>query len=135
MMRLVRVLLAFLPLLFISGCAFVHSFDSDLDKQVDAWMAQHEYSKVLDTLQYIRPSNPKYQTLLKKRQQAIAEARRYEQDQISKTLTLIEKGQWHEAELTLNDAIEKLPDSQPLQKTHQELIRQRTQWISIEPNG
>jgi tetratricopeptide (TPR) repeat protein len=130
MIRLVRVSLAFLPLLFISGCAFIHSFDSDLDKQVDAWMAQHEYSKVLDTLQYIRPSNPKYQTLLKKRQQAIAEARRYEQEQISKTLTLIEKGQWHEAELTLNDAIEKLPTSQPLQKTHQELIRQRTQYLN-----
>jgi tetratricopeptide (TPR) repeat protein len=129
MINLIRAVFASLLLLILSGCAFLNSFNNDLDKQVDIWMAQHEYSKVLDTLQYIRPSNPKYQLLQRKRQQAIEESKRYQQAQIANTLNLIEKGQWHEAELTLNDAIEKLPDSQPLHKTYQEFIKQRAQYL------
>lgn len=124
-----RAALVSLLLLLLPACAFINSFNSDLDKQVDIWMAQHEYTKVLDTLKYIRPSNPKYQLLLKKRQQAIVESKRYEQQQINKSLTLIEKGQWHDAALTLNEALEKLPDSQPLQKTQQEFIKQRAQHL------
>lgn len=124
-----RTALISLTLLFLSGCAFLNSFNSDLDNQVDVWMAQHEYSKILDTLKYVRPSNPKYQLLRRKRQQAIEESKRFEQSQISKALNQIEKEQWHEAEMTLTNAIEKLPDSKPLHKTYQEFIKQRTQYI------
>lgn len=130
MIQQFRAALLSLLLLVLPGCAFINSFDSNLDKQVDVWMAQHQYAKVIDTLKYIRPSNPKYQLLKKKRQQAIEESRRFEQAQIAKSMTLIETGQWHEAELTLNDAIEKLPDSQPLHKTYQEFIRQRAHYLN-----
>jgi tetratricopeptide (TPR) repeat protein len=129
MKSFIRAALAFLPLLFSSGCAFIYSLDGNLDKQVDTWMAQHEYAKVLDTLQYIRPSNPKYKLLLRKRQQAVEESRRFEQAQITKALNQIEKGQWHEADLTLNNAMEKLPDSRSLRKTYQEFLKQRAQYL------
>ena len=129
MNRFTRAALAFLPLLLLPGCAFIYSLDNNLDKQVDIWMSQHEYTKVLDTLQYIRPSNPKYQLLLKKRQQAVAESRRFEQAQITKSLNQIEKGQWHEADLTLSDAMDKLPNSQALRKTYQEFLRQRAHYL------
>jgi hypothetical protein len=129
MIRLARTVLAIGLLLYLGGCAYFNSWNSDLDKQVDIWMAQHEYSKILDTLQYIRPSNPKYSLLRKKRQQAIEEAKRYEQEQISESLNLIEKGQWHQAELTLNIAREKLPESKALRNTYQEFLRQRAQYL------
>lgn len=129
MTNLFKYALAFASLLFLSSCAFLNSFSSDLDKQVDIWMSQHEYGKILDTLQYIRPSNPKYKLLQKKRQQAIKASRHYEQATITKSLNLIEKGQWHEAELILTNAIEKLPDSQPLHKTYQEFLKQRTVYL------
>lgn len=129
MTRLPKCALALLSVFFLSSCAFFNSFNSDLDKQVDVWMAEHEYSKILDTLKYIRPSNPNYQLLQKKRQQAIEESRRYEQAKITKSLNLVEKGQWHEAELTLKSAMEKLPDSKPLRKTYQEFLKQRTVYL------
>lgn len=124
-----KAALLVLSLQVLSGCAFINSFNSDLDKQVDIWMAQHEYARVLDTLKYVRPSNPKYKLLQRKRQQAIAEARRYEKAQIAKSLTLIEKGQWHQADLVLSDAREKLPDSRALRKTYEEFTIQRDQYL------
>lgn len=127
MRNLSRAGLAACLLLQITGCAFLHSFDSDLDTQVDQWLAQHEYTKVLDTLKYIRPSNPKYELLQKKRAQAIQEAKRYEQQQIARSRELIANAQWHEAELTLNSAMQKLPDSKPLQAAYADFIRQRAQ--------
>lgn len=130
MKSFLRVALVTLPLLSLSGCAFIYSLDSDLDKRVDTWMAQHEYAKVIDTLQYIRPSNPKYQHLMRKRHQAIVESKRFEQTQISHSMNLIEKGQWHEAELTLNDAMDKLPDSRPLHKTYKEFLKQRALYLT-----
>jgi len=129
MNRLFKYALALSSILALSSCAFLNSFNSDLDKQVDTWMAQHEYSKVLDTLQYIRPSNPKYQLLQKKRQMAIDAYKRYEQTQITESLNLIEKGQWHEAEVTLDNAIAKLPDSKPLHKTYDEFLKQRAEYL------
>jgi hypothetical protein len=129
MISVCRAVSISLLVLLLPGCAFIHSFDSDLDKQVDVWMAQHDYNKVLNTLKYIRPSNPQYQSLQKKRQQAIVESKRYEQQQIAKSLTLVEKGQWHEAEQTLDNALDKLPDSPALQKTQQEFIKQRTRYL------
>ena len=127
MKNLTRVFLATFLLVQIAGCAFLHSFDSDLDTQIDEWLAQHEYTKVLDTLKYIRPSHPKYQLLQKKRQQAIDEAKRFEQQQISKANDYIKEEKWHQAEMTLNNAMEKLPDSKPLQTAYQDFIKQRAQ--------
>lgn len=130
MKRVIKAAQLVLPLLLLSGCAFINSFNSDLDKQVDTWMAQHEYAKILDTLKYIRPSNPKYKLLQKKRHQAIVAAKRYERTQISESLNLIEKGQWHKAELTLQNAMDKLPDNQALHKAYQEFIAQRQQYLN-----
>lgn len=129
MKRLFRLIQLLVPLLLLPGCAFINSFSGDLDKQVDTWMAQHEYAKVIDTLKYVRPSNPRYRLLQRKRKQAIADARDYEKSQIKLSLNQIEKGQWHQANLTLTDALEKLPPSPQLEKTYQEFIAQRKQYL------
>ncbi|MBI1422831.1 MAG: hypothetical protein GC149_05130 [Gammaproteobacteria bacterium] len=129
MIHLLRAIFISSLVLTMTGCAFLNSFDSDLDKQIDVWMAQHEYGKILDTLRYVRPSNAKYPLLQKKRQQAIEEARRFEQEKIATSLNEIEKGQWHDAEVTLTDALAKLPDSKALHATYQEFLRQRAQYL------
>lgn len=129
MRRFFKVIQIILPLLFLSGCAFINSFNSNLDKQVDVWMAQHDYAKVIDTLKYVRRSNPKYKLLQHKRKQAIADAKRYQQSQIQLSLNQIEKGQWHEAKLTLDEAMEKLPETPALDKAYQEFITQRRQYL------
>lgn len=128
-MRRALKLVQLLSLLLLSGCAFINSFNSDLDKQVDTWMAQHEYAKVIDTLKYVRPSNPKYNLLQRKRKQAVIDARRYQQSQINLSLAQIEKGQWHKADLTLKNAMDKLPKSPKLDKTYQEFVAQRKQYL------
>lgn len=128
-MRKIFKLAQLLSLLLLSGCAFINSFNSDLDKQVDIWMAQHEYAKVIDTLNYVRPSNPKYKLLQRKRKQAIIEAKRYEHSQIKLSLDQIENGQWQEADMTLKNAMDKLPESTKLEKTYQEFINQRKQYL------
>lgn len=129
MRRVFKTLYLLLPLLLLSGCAFINSFSSDLNHQVDIWMAHHEYAKVIDTLKYVRPSNPKYKLLQRKRKQAIADARRYAKSQIKLALNQVEKGQWHKADLTLRDAMDKLPKNPALEKTYREFIAQRKQYL------
>lgn len=121
--------LILLSLLSLSGCALLNSFNSDLDKQVDIWMKQHEYAKILDTLHYLRRSNPKYGLLQKKKQQAIIESKRYEQEQIKKSLNLIVRGEWQKAEKTLDNARDKLPQSKTLEKTYSEFLKQRASYV------
>lgn len=130
MIRRICRLFAVLTVLSLSGCALLQSLDDNLDKQVDVWMRQHEYAKILDTLQYVRPSNPKYKLLQKKRQQAVVESKRYEQNQIKKAVDLMERGQWNKAEICLNDAMDKLPESTALQKTYRDFTLAREQELS-----
>lgn len=56
----------------MSGCAFLYTFESDLDKRVDTWIANHEYATALATLDHVRPSHPQYTLLQKKKQQVLA---------------------------------------------------------------
>jgi len=122
--------LAVLAALSLSGCAFLDSLDSNLDQQVDSWMKQHEYARVINTIQYISPGNPNYGYLQKKRQQALSESRRYEQSEIARAMTLMERGDWHEAGKTLQNAMDKLPPSKTLEKTYRDFTAARDQHLN-----
>jgi len=144
MSRRIFSCLAVLAALSLSGCAFLDSLDSNLERQVDVWMKQHEYARVIDTLRYIGPSDPHYKSLQRKRQLALAESKRYEQTEIARAMALMEKGEWYEADITLQDAMDKLPSSKALDKTYHdfsaardlhlqmlycELSRNRADWL------
>jgi len=129
MSRLIFACLAVLAALSLSGCAFLNSLDRNLERQVDVWMKQHEYARVIDTLRYIGPSNPNYKSLQRKRQLALAESKKYEQTEIARAMTLMEKGEWYEADITLQDAMDKLPPSMALDKTYRDFSAARDQHL------
>ena len=114
-----------LALLALNGCAFFHSFDKDLDQQVDKWLAQGEYTRALDALELVRPSHPKYQLLQKKKKQVLQQADRYEKNSLKQVNELVAKQDWDKAEKILNEGMKKLPDSDNVQHAYEEFIRLR----------
>jgi hypothetical protein len=114
-----------LAVLALHGCAFFHSFDKDLDQQVDKWLMQGEYTRALDALELVRPSHPKYKLLQKKKKQVLQEADRYEKTSLKQVNELVVKQDWDRAEKILNESMEKLPDSENIQQVYEDFIRLR----------
>lgn len=115
--------------LFLQGCAFLHSLDKDLDKQVDAWVKEHEYTKALDALSFVRKTHPKYNLLIKKQAQVVLSAEAYEKKRLKRANDYIDKQRWHDAEKILNEGMQKLPDSEKLQTAYREFIKQRAYYL------
>lgn len=116
-------------LLLLQACALIDSLDSNLEQKIDTWVAQEEYGRALATLEYLRPSQQNYNALQLKKQKIITAARQFEQDKIRKANSHIDQQQWHAAEQTLDDALDKLPDSEALKIAWQNFLRQREQYL------
>lgn len=129
MKRIISILLAAVTLHNLSGCAFLHSLDRDLDKQVDIWVEQHEYTRALDALRLVSKTHPKYALLVKKQAEVTKAANVYEKNKLKEANDFIARQQWHDAEKSLNESLEKLPDSERLQASYHDFIQQRAQYL------
>ncbi len=109
----------------LSGCAYVHSFRSDLPSQIDTWVEQQEYGKALDTLSYIEPSHKQYALLQEKRENIEQLALRFEDKTIDKASKLQNNKKWHEAALVYESALEKIPASTRLQMAQRKFLAER----------
>lgn len=125
----VKILFTIITLMAVSGCAFLYSLDKDLDKQVDAWVMEHEYTKALDALELVRASHPKYKLLQKKKNEVKKAAKKYETSNLQKVNELITRQEWDAAEKILNESMEKLPDSEKIQQAYQDFIRFRATYL------
>ncbi len=121
--------LVMLNVLLLPGCALMHSFDKDLDKQIDQWVKQHEYTKALDTISYVSKSHPQYNKLQKRKVKIEKTAQKFEKIKLREINAHIEAKDWHTAEKSLNYSLGKLPDSEQLQKAHREFIQKRAQHL------
>ncbi len=124
-MKSLLFFLVLLSVLVLPGCALMHSLDKDIDKQIDQWVKDHEYTKALDTISYVRKSNPQYAKLQKRKIKIQQTAKNFEKIKIREINAHIEAGDWQTAEKSLNYSLSKLPDSKQLQEAHREFIKKR----------
>jgi len=114
---------------FVSGCAFIHSLDENLPQQIEDWMQNKDYAKVMDTLAYIRSTHPHYKKLLPLREIAAQKALEYETYILTQAKQFHDKHLWHKAYITYEQGLEKLPGSAAIQQAMNEFVIQRDSHI------
>ncbi|MFO7603455.1 MAG: hypothetical protein R6X06_06535 [Gammaproteobacteria bacterium] len=124
-MSYLKTLSLALLFLVLHGCAFIHSLDENLPQQVDTWMQNQEYSRVIDTLAYIRSDHPHYQKLAAQRALAQQKSIEYEAQILAQAKQQLEKQLWQEAHKTYQEALRKLPGNVTIQQALEAFTRQR----------
>lgn len=102
----------------LSGCAFLYTFDSDLEQRVDGWIAEHHYAMALDTLDQVRPSHPQYAALQKKKLHIMTLIQQYEEETVQKSRNLVKQHQWLEADEVFTAALLNIPQSKLLNDSY-----------------
>lgn len=115
--------------LSFSGCAYFHSFNSDLPAKIDQWIEQKEYGLAQETLEYIKPGDNNYKLLMQKKQYIQRLAASFENTTISKARRLTNRNKWNDALLVYNSALDKLPDSKKLQEAKNDLLQKRQTYL------
>ena len=128
-MSLIKHLILIIMVLFFSGCAFIHSLDNNLPQQVEDWMQNKEYAKVIDTLAYLRASHPHYRKLVPLREVAVQKALEYETYILTRGKQFHDKQLWQKAYITYEQGLEKLPGSAAIQQAMNEFVVQRDAYI------
>ncbi len=124
-----RLPAAFVFLALLGGCAYLDAKRGDLDSRIAQWVAQEQYGRALETLRYVEPDHPRYAALMRQRQRIDRLARRFEQRTVRKARGLVERGDWHEAAMVLEDALDKLPESRALQAAREDFLAQREAYL------
>ncbi|HEX9802224.1 MAG TPA: hypothetical protein VGB35_03135 [Gammaproteobacteria bacterium] len=114
-----------IPLVILhSGCAILATNYTQMESQVEQWIADKQYGNALDALSKVDPTDPLYPRAAEKRKEVEALAARYEQEVRRLTRTDLEKGKWADALDTYDVALSRLPKSAVLKdglaQLHQE---------------
>lgn len=126
LIRLSRVL----PLyIFLTGCAFIHSLDENLPRQIDIWIETKEYGKALDTLYYIQADNANYKLLMAQKDRIIKLANTFEQEILEQGRKHLRQENWQQTYETYEYGLDKLPDSRPIKKAQAEFIARRGAYL------
>ena len=128
-MKHLKIILILSATFFFSGCAFIHSLDENLPQQVDVWMQDKEYGKVIDTLAYIGEEHPHYKRLAPLREVALQKAFEYETYILTRGKQFLDKENWQEAYIVYDQGLAKLPDSAVIQQAMNEFLAQRDTYI------
>lgn len=118
-----------LLVLFLHGCAFIHSLDSDLPQQIDQWVAAKEYGKALNTLEYVSKSHKHYTQLMNKKRQILLQAREFENQKLTRAQVAESKSQWNKANKIYTSALDKYPESKLLQTEYKHFIKRRDEYL------
>lgn len=101
-----------IPLVILqSGCAILATSYTQMESQVEQWIADKQYGNALDALSKVDPTDPLYPRAAEKRKEVEALAARYEQEVRRQTRTDLDKGKWAEALDTYDVALNRLPKS------------------------
>lgn len=141
-----RMLLLMLVLLTqLGGCAYLNTLGGDLDRRIDHWVAEREYGKALDAIDWIGPDDPRYPALQAKRHFIMKLAHTYEKEVIREADALVQQGDWDKALNLYDRALDHLPQSTVLlsgmnrlkliQTSHSkalqhDLLLQRAKWLA-----
>lgn len=124
-----RFLTLILLILSLHGCAFIHAFDSELPQQIDQWVADNEYAKALDTLDYVSKSHKQYSLLMNKKHRILLQAKEYENHSYALAQQAEKNLDWNKASNIYQSALDKLPASPFLQTEYQEFIQRRDEYL------
>lgn len=114
---------------FLSGCAYIHSLDDDLPRQIDTWIKSKDYGEALDTLYYIQPDNQNYKQLMVQKRKIIKLANRFEKNILEEGSKHLKQKNWHQAYEAYEYGLDKLPDSHAIQKAEAEFLSRRTAYL------
>jgi hypothetical protein len=129
-MRLLRHIIVFIfSFAIFNGCAYMYTFDKDLDSKIQEWVKEHEYTKALDVLSHIKKGHSQYTLLQKRKQEVEQAAARFEKVKLREIDAHIAAQDWQAAENSLNYSMAKLPDSKKLQAEYNKFIKQRGQYL------
>lgn len=129
-MNFLRILVIFSFFLSFTGCAYLHSFDSNLPKKIDQWIEEGQYGIALDTLEHIRKDNRNYALLMKKKARILALAEKLEKETVAHARQLIARNEWYNASKLYQEALDKYPDSEALHKAHEDFLEQRQAYLA-----
>lgn len=122
-----RCILVCIVVLF-SGCASYHAQRADLSDQLDQWLAQDQYQRVLTTLEALRPSHPEYETLQARVPEIQQQRSTYRQLALVKSEELALESNWAAAVSVLDEALSNLGQDEALldQRSRYESARLRS---------
>lgn len=128
-MTLIRLCKLIPLMLALSGCAYIHSLDDNLPRQIDVWIQNQDYGKALDTLYYIQSDNANYKHLMLQKDKIIKSASKFEQDILAQGSKHLKSRDWHQTYKTYENGLTKLPDSRAIKKAQTEFLRKRTAYL------
>lgn len=128
-MILTRLCKIFPLFIFLSGCAYIHSLDENLPRQIDQWIEAKEYGKALDTLYYIQSNHKHYKVLVIQKERIIKLANQFEQGILEQGIKHLKQENWHQTYEVYEYGLDKLPDSRAIQKAQAEFLRKRAVYL------
>jgi tetratricopeptide (TPR) repeat protein len=129
-MRHIKPLATLSISLLLSACAGLTGNWSKPNEAVDHFLAEQKYSKAMEVIASVDNTNPDYDSLQQRRKLILAEIKQFEDDSINLQYRYKTKQQWPEAIDIVDNAIMKLPTSQKLINTRQQLIKDRDSYIN-----
>ncbi len=129
-MNVLRLLVVFSLTLSFSGCAYLHSFDSNLPEKIDQWIEEEQYGKALNTLEHVREDNRNYGLLMKQKARILSLAAKLEKETIARSQQLVARNEWYNASQLYQEALHKYPDSKTLRTAHEDFIEQRQTYLT-----
>jgi tetratricopeptide (TPR) repeat protein len=124
-MKRLNVLLTCFAIITASGCSHFYALSSDLNTQIDRWLADDEYQKIEETLKHISTKHAEYKTIDRRRSEITRKKNNYIKSTLASSQKLRDSGKWQTALETLNDALDKLPGNKKLLKERNALISER----------
>ena len=115
--------------LLLGGCAYISSYSADLPDKIDSLIQQQEYGEALQLLEYARPSHAEYKRLMQQKKRIEKLVPKYERQTIQKADKLTRQGQWHQAQLTYEQALKNLLQSDKIHKAQQEFLIKRDNYL------
>ena len=111
------------------GCAYLSSYSADLSDKIDTLIQQQEYGEALQRLKYVRPSHADYKRLMQQKKQIDKLVVKYERQTIQKADKLTRQSKWYTAQITYEQALEKVPQSEKLRKAQQAFLVKRDNYL------
>jgi len=119
-----------LPLyILLSGCAYIHSLDDNLPRQIDVWIQNKDFGKALDTLYYIQTDNANYPQLMLQKDRIIKLANSFERNILEQGNKHLKSKDWHQSSEVYEYGLDKLPDSRAIQKAQAEFLAKRATYL------
>ncbi|MDW7773178.1 MAG: hypothetical protein SCH71_09850 [Desulfobulbaceae bacterium] len=118
--------LFFLLLLFyVSGCAHFYAHRSNLNEQIDIWLAANEFARIEETLGILSSGHPDYKKISSRNNEIAAKKAAFINDTIARAEELLAAEKWQQALNVYHEAQSRLPNDVTIAGRINKLIEER----------